>query len=80
MGPIWDPSGQPAYGLTHMGPMLNPVALPIWVPYGWPIWDPYRHVCWVLEPQEFRQTLCDTAVVLAILTAFYLGVERSQFS
>ena len=39
MGPIWDPSGQPAYGLTHMGPMPNPVALPIW--------DPYRHVCWV---------------------------------
>ena len=38
MGPIWDPSGQPAYGLTHMGPMPNPVALPIW--------DPYRHVCW----------------------------------
>ena len=34
MGPIWDPSGQPAYGLTHMGPMPNPVALPIWVPYG----------------------------------------------
>ena len=31
MGPIWDPSGQPAYGLTHMGPMPNPVALPIWV-------------------------------------------------
>ena len=29
MGPIWDPSGQPAYGLTHMGPMPNPVALPI---------------------------------------------------
>ena len=28
MGPIWDPSGQPAYGLTHMGPMPNPVALP----------------------------------------------------
>ena len=21
MGPIWDPSGQPAYELTHMGPM-----------------------------------------------------------
>ena len=39
MGPIWDPSGQPAYGLTHMGPMPSPVALPIW--------DPYRHVCWV---------------------------------
>ena len=38
MGPIWDPSGQPADGLTHMGPMRNPVALPIW--------DPYRHVCW----------------------------------
>ena len=38
MGPIWDPSGQPAYGLTHMGPMPNPVALPIW--------DPYRPVCW----------------------------------
>ena len=24
MGPIWDTSGQPAYGLTHMGPMPNP--------------------------------------------------------
>ena len=48
MGPIWDPSGQPAYGLTHMGPMPNPAALPIWVPYGQPIWDPYRHVCWVI--------------------------------
>ena len=31
---IWDPSGQPAYGLTHMGPMRNPVALPMWVLYG----------------------------------------------
>ena len=31
MGPIWDPSGQTAYGLTHMGPMPNPFALPIWV-------------------------------------------------
>ena len=31
-GPIWDPSGQPRYGLTHMGPIPNPVALPIWVP------------------------------------------------
>ena len=29
MGPIYDPSGQPAYGLTHMGPMWNLVA-----PYG----------------------------------------------
>ena len=36
MGPIWDPSGQPAYELTHMGPMPNSVALPIWVPYGFP--------------------------------------------
>ena len=51
MGPIWDPSEQPAYGLTHMGPMPNPVALPIWVPYGQPIWDPYRHVCWVVAHQ-----------------------------
>ena len=34
MGPIWDPSGQPAYGLTHMGPLRNPVALPIWVLMG----------------------------------------------
>ena len=24
MGPIWDTSGQPAYGLTYMGPMPNP--------------------------------------------------------
>ena len=23
MGSIWDPSGQPAYGLTQMGPMRN---------------------------------------------------------
>ena len=46
MGPIWDPSGQSAYGLTHMGPMRNPVVLPIWVPYGKPIWDPYRHLSW----------------------------------
>ena len=37
MGPIWDPSGQPAYGLTHMGPMPNPVALPIWVAHMGPI-------------------------------------------
>ena len=40
---MWDPSGQPAYGITHMGPMLNQVALPIWVPYGQPIWVPYMH-------------------------------------
>ena len=41
MGPIWDPSGQPAYGLTHMEPMPNPVALPIWVPYGTHMGSPY---------------------------------------
>ena len=30
VGPIWDPSGQPAYGITHMEPMRSMVALP-WV-------------------------------------------------
>ena len=38
MGPIWDPSGHPAYGLTYMGPMPNPVALPIWVAHMGPIY------------------------------------------
>ena len=38
MGHIWDPSGQPAYRLTHMGPMRNPVALPIWEAHMGPIW------------------------------------------
>ena len=31
---IWDPSGQAAYGLTHMGPIRNSVALPLWVHMG----------------------------------------------
>ena len=44
------------------------------------ITDQIGQVRLVLEPQEFRQTLCDTAVMLAILTAFYLGVQRPQFS
>ena len=30
-------SGQPAYGLNHMGPMWNPVALRIWVAQMGPI-------------------------------------------
>ena len=38
MGPIWDPSGQPVYGITHMGPMRSPVALPIWVAHMGPIY------------------------------------------
>ena len=49
MGPIWathilanphgwDPSGQPTYWLTHMEPMWNLVALPI-----------YRRVRWVVS-------------------------------
>ena len=45
MGPIWDhmgPNGQPAYGLTHMGSMWNPAALPIWVAHMGPI----KHFCW----------------------------------
>ena len=33
MVPIWDPSGQPAYRVNHMGPMQSPVAIPILVPY-----------------------------------------------
>ena len=32
IGPM-DPSGQPEYGLTHIGPMWNRVALPICVSY-----------------------------------------------
>ena len=32
MGPIW----ATPYGIVHMGPMMSPVALPIWVPH-----DPY---------------------------------------
>ena len=47
MGPIWDPSGQRAYGLTH--PMPNLVAPPIWVPY--------RHVCWDIELKETAKAL-----------------------
>ena len=42
-----DPSGPPAYGITHMEPMRNPVALPIWVAHiGKVRKDPYMHVCW----------------------------------
>ena len=37
VGPIWDPSGQNAYGITLMIPMRNPVALPIWVAHMGPI-------------------------------------------
>ena len=34
MGPIWDSSWQPVYGLTHMGPIrpgCTPHMGPIWV-------------------------------------------------
>ena len=34
---MWDLSGQPAYGITHMGPMRNLVALPIRVAHMCPI-------------------------------------------
>ena len=37
MGPIWDPSGQPAYGLTHMGPMPTRLHSP----YGSHMGSPY---------------------------------------
>ena len=52
MGPIWDPSGQPAYELTHMGPMPNSVALPIWVPYGFSKrWLSYRGLTvYIMKP------------------------------
>ena len=38
IGPIWDPSGQPAYGLTHMGPMLNRLHSPYGSHMGSPYW------------------------------------------
>ena len=45
MGPTWDPSGQPAYGLTHMGHMRNPVA---------PIYACYLGICNV-NAQLFKE-------------------------
>ena len=55
---MWEPSGQPACGITHMGPKRNPVALPIWVDHmgvskgakmrNRYMWNPYVHVCWVV--------------------------------
>ena len=38
---IRGPSGQPTYGLIHMGPMWIPVSPYAGCPDG--IWDPYRH-------------------------------------
>ena len=48
---MWDPSGQPAYKITLMGPMRNLVAFPIWFPY--------RHV--------FRGPLASTLLFLMLL-------------
>ena len=46
LGLIWVPSGQLAYGITHMGPMRNQVAIPIWVAH--------MHVCWESTTNQQR--------------------------
>ena len=53
---MWDPSGQPAYGLTHWGPMRNQVALPIWVAHMGPI---YACLSVSIRQKKILKVICD---------------------
>ena len=64
-----DPSGQPTYGITHMGPMQSPVALPAHMgrPYG-------THICMFAGIAGMHKliSLRDTQTSITKVPKFYV--------